>query len=435
MVPTRRLYLCLWSLAALGLAAGFAAPLRPLWWIAACALGLAMAADAWLARRGSATMQVERRAPPVVPVDRWADVTLTVHNRGARPAQVLLHDGYPTDWELAGLPHACQVPGGGFHAVTYRLRPQERGNRAFSAAWVGALGPLGLLSHTRRLGPEQGVKVFPDYSALLGQQLKGAERQVPLRGTLQKRQRGEGTDFRQLREYRQGDSLRSIDWKATARHHKLISREYQQERDQQVVFLLDSGRRMLARDGRTSHFDHALHAMLTLAYVAMKQGDSVGALCFGAQTRWVAPAKGRVGLDRLLAGVYDLQPTEAAPDYPRAAQDLLQRLGKRALVIFLTNLRDEDDVAMRQACELLGKRHLVLCASLRERALDEALEQPVAGLNDALRASASALYLQQRDDAIRRLGLPASRLLDVTPERLGPGLLNRYLEVKESGLL
>jgi uncharacterized protein (DUF58 family) len=435
MAPTRRLYACLWTLAAFGLAASLLAPLRPVWWAAGTLLVLTVLVDGWMARRASASLELERRVAPVVPVDRWADVTLTVHNRGTRGADLLLHDGYPTEWELAGLPHGCRIPGGGFHALTYRVRPLERGRSAFDAAWLGVLSPAGLWRHTRRLGPQQAVKVFPDYSALLGQQLKGADRLVPLNGALQKRQRGEGTDFRQLREYRQGDSLRSIDWKATARHHKLISREYQQERDQQVVFLLDCGRRMLARDGRTSHFDHALHALLTLAYVAIKQGDSVGALCFGAETRWVAPAKGRVGLDHLLAGVYDLQPSEAAPDYPRAAQDLLQRLGKRALVIFLTNLRDEDDLAMRQACELLGRRHLVLCASLRERALDEALDHPVGGLNDALRTSAAALYLQQRDEAMRRLGLPASRLLDVTPERLGPGLLNRYLEVKESGAL
>jgi uncharacterized protein (DUF58 family) len=151
--------------------------------------------------------------------------------------------------------------------------------------------------------------------------------------------------------------------------------------------------------------------------------------------RWLPPAKGRTGLDRMLAGVYDLQPGEAAPDYLRAANDLLNRLGRRAFVVLVTNVRDEDDVALRQAVDLLSSRHLVLCASLREQALDAASTAPVAGFDDALRLAASEHYLQQRQEAIRRLGLRAGHLVDVAPDQLAGALLNRYLDIKESGTL
>ncbi|HSY28100.1 MAG TPA: DUF58 domain-containing protein, partial [Burkholderiaceae bacterium] len=224
-------------------------------------------------------------------------------------------------------------------------------------------------------------------------------------------------------------------WKATARQQKPISREYQEERDQQVVFLLDTGRRMLAQDGATTHFDHALNAVLTLGFLAQKQGDAVGLMSFGGETRWLSPNKGRTGLDRLLAGVYDLQPTEVAPDYAQAAAALLGKLGKRAFIVLITNLRDEDDQALRSACELLSTRHLVLCASLREKALDAAMSAPVVQFADALRASATAHYLQQREHAIKRLGIRASHLIDITPERLSMSLVNRYLDIKESGQL
>jgi uncharacterized protein (DUF58 family) len=277
--------------------------------------------------------------------------------------------------------------------------------------------------------------VFPDFSRLLSRSLLATDRRSPAAGAIRRRRRGEGTDFRQLREYRQGDSLRVIDWKATARQQRPISREYQEERDQQVVFLLDTGRRMLARDGATSHFDHALNAVLTLGFIAQKQGDAVGLMSFGGSTRWLSPQKGRAGLDRLLSGVYDLQAQEVAPDYTQAASALLRRLSKRAFVVLITNLRDEDDLALRSAFELLSTRHLVLCASLRELALDQALAAPVERFDDALRSSATAHYLQQRDAAIRRLGLSAERLIDITPERLSIALTNRYLQIKESGVL
>ena len=93
-----------------------------------------------------------------------------------------------------------------------------------------------------------------------------------------RRRRGEGTEFQQLREYRLGDSLRQIDWKATQRARKLISRDYQDERNQQVMLLVDTGRRMLARDDGLSHFDHVLNAALLVAYIALRQGDVVGLL-------------------------------------------------------------------------------------------------------------------------------------------------------------
>jgi uncharacterized protein (DUF58 family) len=413
------------------------------WWLAGAALLAAALADAWQALRAP-PLRLERQLPGVLPVELWQGVTLTMHNLGTRPLRLELFDDYPAAWAMEGMPHACSVDGGAFVSVAYRVKPDRRGNAGFGQPHVRIATPWGLWQRTRRIGPQQEVKVFPDYSRLLGQTLQATDRRAPATGAIRKRRRGEGTDFRQLREYRQGDSLRSIDWKATARQRKPIAREYQEERDQQVVFLLDCGRRMLAReqDGseQGSHFDHALQAVLTLGFVAQKQGDAVGLMCFGgggsgADGRWLAPAKGRAGFDRLLAGVYDVQPDETAPDYTQAAGALMKKLSKRAFVVLITNLRDEDDLAMRNACELLGTRHMVLCASLREQALDRAAAAPVAGFQDALRQPAAMLYLQQRREAIRRLGLRANALVDVAPGQLSAALIGRYLDIKESGQL
>ncbi|WP_028101427.1 DUF58 domain-containing protein [Pseudoduganella violaceinigra] len=434
MNPTRRMFHALLGVTALGVPASVWPQLQLPWQLLGGALLLAAGADALLARRRPA-LRAERSMAGVLPVGAWHDVRLTVHNEGTAPLQLDIFDDYPTTWELEGMPHAARLAPGAFSSVTYRVRPQERGDGQFGTPWLRVAGPLGLWQATHRIGPQQTAKVFPDVARLLGQALRATDRQAPTAGSLVKRQRGEGTDFRQLREYRRGDSLRSIDWKATARHRKPISREYQLERDQQVVFLVDTGRRMLARDDGTSHFDHALYAVLTLAFVAGKQGDAIGLMSFGVDSRWLAPAKGRIGLDRMLAGVYDLQPGEAAPDYLRAANDLLNRLNRRAFIVLVTNVRDEDDLALRQAVDLLSSRHLVLCASLRERALDAASAAPVQGFDDALRLAASEHYLQQRQDAIRRLGLRAGHLVDVAPEQLAGALLNRYLDIKESGAL
>ena len=434
LTPSRALLACAGGWALFGLAASHWPVLGQFWQGAGLALAAVAAADAWMSRRQPA-LRVEREMAGVWPVGSWNNVTLRVHNEGKGTLALDLHDDYPTQWPMQGLPHATSIAPGAFAAVTYRLCPDQRGKATFGAAHLRVTSPLQLWTRLHRVGPDSAIKVFPDFAQLLGHTLSATDRRAPAAGAIRKRRRGEGTDFRQLREYRQGDSMRSIDWKATARRNKPITREYQEERDQQVVFLLDTGRRMHARDDVTTHFDHALNAVLTLGFLAQKQGDAVGLMTFGGETRWLAPAKGRTGLDRLLAGVYDLQPSEMAPDFTQAATALLNRLSKRAFVVIITNLRDEDDKALRAACELMSTKHLVMCASLREKIMDRARSSEVQSFSDALRYSATVHYLQQRRDAIKRLGIRSDRLIDITPEKLSSALVNRYRAIKESGQL
>lgn len=378
---------------------------------------------------------LERQLATVCPVDRWLNVVLLLRNVGTTPLKLALFDDYPNNWELQGLPFATQIEPDHFLNLTYQVKPSRRGDAQFGLAFVKLTSPFGLWQYIHRIGHESVIKVFPDYAKLLGQSLNATDRRANSAGIVRKRRRGEGTDFRQLREYRQGDSLRAIDWKATARYQKPITREYQEERDQQVVFLLDTGRRMLAKDGDTSHLDHALNAVITLSFIVQKQGDAVGLMCFGGENRWISPQKGRLGLDRILAGIYDLQAQEIAPDYTLVAQNLLGQLHKRAFVVLITNLRDEDDQALRSACEYLSVKHLVMCASLREKALDQAASIPVQHFDDALRVAGTKHYLQQRQEAIKRLGIRPHHLIDIVPQRLSASLVSRYLDIKESGQL
>jgi uncharacterized protein (DUF58 family) len=434
MRPTSRVLYALLVWAVLGFGAHFMPAMVQAWYAVAALLLLLLGVDAarlWLPLR----MRLERQVAGVWPVDVWNTATITLHNEGARSQRIEVFDDYPAAWQMEGLPHATTVKPGAYSAIRYRLCPNARGDAQFGAAHLRVTAPWGFWLRVHRIGPSNAVKVFPDFSKLLGHTITATDRRVRSAGLIRKRQRGEGTDFRQLREYRQGDSLRAMDWKATARQQKPIVREYQESRDQQVIFLLDSGRRMLAKDHTSSHFDHALNAVLTLGFLAQKQGDAVGLMAFGASQRWLAPHKGRVGLDRLLAGIYDLQASEIAPDYVQAASLLMQHLSKRAFVVFITNLRDEDDQAMRTACTLLSSKHLVLCASLREASLDGAANAPVQQFTDALRSASTALYLQQRQEAIARLGLRAQHLLDTTPAQLSMALVNRYMDIKESGRL
>ena len=404
------------------------------WQFAGAGLLTVAWADALAGGRYRGRLKVERRLARTLPVGTWQTVGLRIV--ASSPAAGWLRDRHPVAFRSSGLPLFFDLAAGGRLEASYRLHLTQRGPETFSGMDVRLRSPLGLWLIPEFLPVCDAARVFPDFARITQYTLLATDHRLSQWGILNRRRRGQGMDFHQLRDYRREDALRQIDWKASARLGKLISREYQDERDQQIVFLLDCGSRMGARDGDLSHFDHTLNAVLLLAYVALNQGDAAGLLSFGhAQPRFIAPHKSLGMVNRLLEAVYDLHATSQTPDYLRAAEHLLQRLGKRALVILLTNLRDEDADTLEPAVTLLARRHAVTVASLREPVLAEVLAEPVKDFDSALTRAAALQYADARRQQAARLRHGGIALLDVSPRDLPVALINHYWERKRSGTL
>ena len=435
MRPTRLalLGLCAWTALAVG--ASLSDAMTPLWLAAGFGLVATLGADAWRLLRAEALV-ASRSLPTSLPVGVFTPVEVELRNPGRRPWLFSLHDHHPPDAEVGALPQDATVPPGGFVKLRYRFRPLTRGEHRFGPAEVLRVSPFGLWARSERLaGDGQEVHVYPDFRAAMRYSLLAAANRMGQIGIRKRRRRGEGMEFHQLRDYREGDSIKQFDWKATAKNGRVISREYQDERDQQIVFLLDCGRRMHARDGELSHFDHSLNALLLLANAALRQGDSVGLMSFAGERRWLAPRKGVGNLNVLLNSIYDLETTSRPSDVLGAAREVVLRLRKRSLVVLVSNLRDDDSDELDQALRLLRKRHLVLVASLREQALGEALAAPVHSTEDAIRNAASHQYRLARESSHDRLRGRGVLWLDSEPEELPARLVNRYLDIKGSGRL
>ncbi|MCX9154751.1 DUF58 domain-containing protein [Niveibacterium sp. 24ML] len=434
LLPARRLLLATGLLAMLALAPALRPDWAPAWFALATLLVLLAAGDAaasWWEHAPSASRKLEH----ALPLGEHSRVTLQLawHGRRTRPAEVSDHT--PGAFEQQGMPARIQLREGTLGTITYRLRPIARGEHRFGPIAVRVGSPLGLWQRQHLIAADNTVRVYPNFTVYSRHALLAADARTAASGVLKRRRRGQGLDFEQLREYREGDTPRQIDWRATARLGKLISREYQDERDQRIILMVDAGRRMGARDGTLSHFDHALDALLLLAWVGLRNGDAVGLHTLGGHQRMLAPHKSRATLARILDAVYDLEPTLEASDFEAAAQQLLARDKKRALVVILTNLRDEDDENLLSAVRLLGSRHLVLVASLRERALDEACASPSHTTQGLALHGAALDYRQRRDASFRRLRQAGVLCLDATPESLAITTVNRYLAVKAEGRL
>ncbi len=434
LIPAPILLLFSALLVLLGVLASVMPELEPAWWSGLGLFGLISAVDGW--RLSARPMpKVERQLPHALALGVERTVELELTNESPWPLQLALYDHVPPSMAFHDLPLQVELPARQGARLSYRLQPLVRGNVEFAEVELRLRSPLGLWDRRGKGGSAQSVRVYPNFAALTRFALLAVDHRLSQIGVLKRRRRGQGLDFHQLREYREGDPQRQIDWKATARMGKLISREYQDERDQQIILLIDCGRRMQARDDALSHMDHVLNAALLLAFVALRQGDAVGVASFGGIERYQAPRKSMATLQSLLALTFDLQPTLQSPDFLGAAQALLGRQRKRALVVILSNLRDEDDDSLRPAIELLQRRHLVLVASLREGILRSGLTSPIRVLDDALAHAATAEYLERRRDAFARLTSQGINCLDVEPADLPMALVNRYGEMKRAGRL
>ena len=386
--------------------------------------------------------RLTRRLPQAFAIGAKRWVQLVVQTEGSRAWDCDVYDHADGTLRTEGLPMRLAIPAGKRVEAEYMVVPSTRGEVIFEPADVRVRSRWGLCELRVRLGGRDMRRVYPDFAQVARYAWLAGDRRLQEIGIKTYQLRGQGTDFKQLSEYRVGDSVRHIDWRATLRLSKPIVREFQDERDQYVMLLVDCGRRMRADDRGgaigTTHFDQVLNAVMLLTYVALKQGDAVGAMTFGTpagQERSIAPRKGAHALNVLMGQLYGLQPTLTHSDYLGAAQALLREQHKRALVIVITNFRDEDGMELHHALRLLRSRHLVLLASLRERVVGELLSQPLTSGAAAIDIASAHLYEQSRRDAFNRLTARDALMVDAEPERLGIELVNRYHAVKRAGAI
>jgi uncharacterized protein (DUF58 family) len=433
MIPSLRLVLlCLAPLAVSLAAVAVPSLVQPMVGMDGAIVLLALL-DAWLARRRLVT--VTREVPPVLSVGRDNAVILHLRSRAGRPLAVSVTDDVPLPAE--GLPASLTLEPGRESSVTYQLRPTRRGEYELGDHHLRHSSPLGLWQRQLRLPDRHAVKVYPDVKAVRALELQ-AHHDRDWSQTRSRRLRGGESEFERLREWGRDDEYRSIDWKATARRQRLIAREYQQERNQNIVCLVDCGRLMTAESGGLSHLDHALNAVLMMSHVAARSGDRLGLVAYGDKVRtFVPPTGGPRAAQRLARAVYNLHPTLVEPDHRAAFELVARRLRRRSLVVLFTQIIDEVAAAtILKLTRSLVPRHLPLCALFRDPAVEAQTHTPLGP--DAsplyLRATAAESLLSQ-DRLIRDLNARGALVLQTLPSALTPALIGRYLEIKAHQLI
>lgn len=381
-------------------------------------------------------VEVARQVPPVLSVGRSNPVELELRSRTARPLRVTVHDDGAQDVLVEGLPATVELPPHQTVTLRYHLRPRRRGAHRLEDVWLRTPTRLGLWSRQVVLPAPQDVRVYPDLQAVRQYELLAREAREE-RFTHAIRRRGGESEFERLRDYTPDDDVRRIDWRATARRGTPIAREFQLERNQHILFALDTGRLMSAESDGLSHVDHALNALLMLAHVSLRAGDQVGLLAFDADTRaFLPPEGGPRGARRLIQASFDLFPSLVETDYRAALAPLRVRLRKRALVILLTQVLDE---ARREellpVVRALQPTHLPLVVLFRDASIEALLQPNLADPLDLYTRGPAAAEVQRRERLAEDLRRAGAHVLHVHPRELTQRLLARYLEIKSRQLL
>lgn len=322
-------------------------------------------------------------------------------------------------------------------AFSYGLTPPKRGSYTFGLTAVRFLSKLRLVWCQANLNTEESVKVYPNMRRAREMELKALGASSYLAIQRKSVRRGEGREFESMREYVRGDEMRHISWTATARRSKLITRQYQIERDQTIIIALDAGRLMTGRIGDETKFDTALHASLALMSAATRGGDNCGLMVFGRNVKKFLPPKKGIGqIEAVLEALYDVEPELVEPSYPRAFRYISGNLKKRAFVVILTDLVDKDSSKqLISSLKLLRPRHLPLVATIGDRDLNAAVSENPKDIKDVFTQSAAEEIIHQREAALRQVETFGGLALDVTTQTLAPRLLETYLRVKERGML
>ncbi len=361
-------------------------------------------------------------------------IVLTPHRRARALVVELL-----TDLDALLAPQPPQTirldPEGGVVEVT--LEPRRRGTARVEAIWLRWTGPLGLWRRTLRHPVDETLSVVPDIRAVREAALRLARSRDFIVGVRRRKFIGDGSSFDRLEEYRPGLDHTAMDYKASARHRKLIVRRFEAERNHQIILAFDTGRLMgEALDG-VPRIDRAINAGLLLAYLGLKAGDRVGLFAFDANVRlFTEPVGGVRSLGLLQRRAAELAYADHETNYTLGLNHLATRLRRRSLVVVLTDFVDPITAElMIENIAHLARRHVVVFVALRDPALDGRVTARPDDLLDVHRAVAARDLVVDRETVLERLRRSGVFCIDAAPDKASAAMINRYLEISRRELV
>jgi uncharacterized protein (DUF58 family) len=377
-------------------------------------------------------VDVQREVSEVLSVGTPNPVKLVFKSRCRLPLQLMVHDDPGELCETDRLPQNVRLEPWKEHSIHYTVTPLKRGATTLSAIHIRFPTLFGLWTRHEVRALETPVRIYPDIRAVYRYELMASRNRLAEIGVRMVRMPGQGREFERLREYRYGDEIRQIDWKATSRQRQLITREFNVERNQNIVLMVDCGRFMRNETDGISYLDRALNSAIMLSYIALGQGDNVSLMAFSNRIeRFVRPVRGKPGIQTILRSTYDIQASAHASDYGLALEYLSTVQRKRALVILITFVTDEVQLnVIGESLQLRSLPYLPMCVLLQDVGLRELADNIPATDLDAFHAAAAAQMLTGQARQVAKMRENGVMMIDTPPDLLTERLINEYMMIK-----
>jgi uncharacterized protein (DUF58 family) len=389
-------------------------------------------ADIFLLYRLSDGIEAERILPDRFSNGDENEVKLQVRNNYRFPVQIKLIDELPFQFQIRDFSIVKTILSDSYSELSYSVKPVKRGSYSFGAVNIFATGAFRLVSRRYRFDQGKELKVYPSFLQLKKYELIAFSEKLQEYGMKRMRKIGQNREFDQIRNYVSGDDIRTINWKATARKADVMVNQYQDERSQQVYFILDKGRSMKMPFNQMTLLDYAINSSLILSNITLKKQDKAGLITFNKKIGTLLPAERKPGqLEKILNVLYNEKTAFSESNNEVLFSAIWNKINQRSLLFLFTNF--ESISSLKRQLPYFRKialRHLLVVVFFENSELSELTEKPATNLEGVyIKTIAEKLRFEKRLIA-KELSKYGIIPILTTPEKLSVDLINKYLEIK-----
>ncbi len=382
-------------------------------------------------------VQIERQLSHRMNLGDENKVSLLVTNTTNQPIFISVYEGYPEELEIRESFKFFFLLAKNTKPFHYPFIPKRRGEFTFENVFVFVRSSLFLVQRQIEISLKQTIKVYPSVEQMKKYELKVFNQQNQSKGIKRVRRIGNTSEFEQIRNYVQGDDLRTINWKATSRRNELMVNQFQEERSQQVYCLIDKSRTMQLEFDGLSMLDYAINSTLVFSNICLRKGDKAGLITFSDKMGNKIPAEKTQGqLGRIMEALYNQKTLFKEANYELLYQSLRNEVKTRSMLLLFTNF--ESEYAMRRALPMLqrmNKKHVLVVVFFKNNELNELTEQAISTAKELVQATVAENLTNIKYSISRTLRQHGIQSIYTSPQDLSVNTINKYLELKAKGAI
>lgn len=363
------------------------------------------------------------------------EVYLHVTNELSQPITFVLHEGFPVEMQERSKTFKAFLKPHEKKSFNYSFVPKERGEYEFGDAFFMVSSIFNLISRRIIIETKQTVQVYPSVLQMKKYELLVFQQQKTSSGIKKIRRIGNTSEFEQIRNYVQGDEMKSINWKATSRKNELMVNQYQEEKSQQVFCIIDKSRNMQVQFDGLNMLDYSINSALVFSNIALRKGDKTGLITFSDKIGSQLPAERSGGhMRRILEELYNQKSHFQEPSYELLYQSIRRTIKTRSLLLLYTNF--ETEFAMRRALPMLrriNQKHILVVIFFQNTDLQELAYSPANTTKDIYQSAVAERLTTLKSRISQELRQNGIQTILTLPSDLSINTINKYLEIKAKG--